>query len=77
MPVAKTVGSEAEKTPPTLCGSSAIAVATSIPSIVAIEWVRPPLQDDQRTAVVVVIRLPDTLEVVANFAPILESVAIH
>jgi uncharacterized membrane protein YadS len=68
MPVAKTVGSEAEKTPPTLCGSSAIA---------AIEWVRPPLQDNHRTPIVVVVRFPDTLEVVANLAPILESVAIH
>jgi membrane glycosyltransferase len=77
MPVAKTVGSEAEKTPPTLCGSSAIAVATSIPSIVAIERVRPPLQDDHRTAIVMIVRLPDTLKVVADLAPILESVAVH
>jgi len=76
MPVAKTVGSEAEKTPPTLCGSSAIAAA-SIPSIVAIERVRPPLKDYHRTAIVMIVRLPDTLEVVANLAPILESVAIH
>jgi len=45
--------------------------------MVAIERVRAALQDCYRTAVVVIIRLPDCFEVVAYLAPVLAGVGIH
>jgi hypothetical protein len=44
---------------------------------VGIERIRPSLQDYHRAAIVMIVRLPDTLEVVANLAPVFERIAIH
>jgi hypothetical protein len=45
--------------------------------MVAIERIWPAIDDCHRAAVVVVIGLADTLEMVTDLAPICEGVGIH